>query len=450
MKKLLFLSIAFVGIFGISCKDEDAPLPDNTVNLSSTEIGFDSETSKSFTVMLDRATNSTTKIVFVLSESGVIYNTDYTITPAVVNGEFEISIPAGETTGTITVSKKEGALFDGDEFVMLAIKSMSDATLVMGATTSLKLSFGAIVSEGGELTLNGGEGGSSAANSVYVDFSNNEQTAVARRSWNLGFSCGNDFGVILNNTTASTALEANIAIDAVVNATDSASFARALALTSTAGGFTLVDDWAGDLSKSVIKEGKVYVVNLGEAQSPLFKVKVSKKDANTYTLKYAKFNESTVKSMDITKDNKFAFKYISFTENKEVPVAPQKNKWDIVWGRSLYKTVSGGATVPFSFSDLVMINFKAGVQAAQVLTSVKTFADFAKSDIGSVTFSSDVDIIGSKWRNTIGTPLGILTDRFYVIKDTSGNYYKLQFLKMGVNSDGGTRGYPQLKYQLLK
>jgi hypothetical protein len=73
--------------------------------------------------------------------------------------------------------------------------------------------------------------------------SNNEQTAVARKSWNLGLYCGDGFAVKLNNTTASTAIEANIGVETVVNATDSASYATALTLTTTAEAMALVDDY---------------------------------------------------------------------------------------------------------------------------------------------------------------------------------------------------------------
>ncbi|PZP51428.1 MAG: hypothetical protein DI598_03250 [Pseudopedobacter saltans] len=44
---------------------------------------------------------------------------------------------------------------------------------------------------------------------------------------------------------------------------------------------------------------------------------------------------------------------------------------------------------------------------------------------------------------------GSRTDRFYIIKDADGNYYKLKFLAMGVNNDGGTRGKPVIQYELI-
>lgn len=452
MKKLLFLSLAFISLIIVSCKDDDAPLPDNTLNFSTTEIGMDeSESLKSFTISIDRATTASVKVVLGLTESGVTYAQEYTTTPAASNGQIEITIAAGQTSASVSLTKVANALFDGDETVKLSLKTISDTEVLQGTATETTVSFGAIVSGGSELTLNGGEGGSSAANSVFVDFSNNEQTSVARKSWNLGFYCGSEFAVILNNTTISTAKEVNIGIDAIVSSADSAKYATALALTYTADNFALLDDWAGDLTKTVIKADKVYVVNLGESQTPLYKVKVSQKDNNTYTLQYAKINESTVKSIDVVKDSKYSFVYVSFAENKTVAVAPQKAKWDIEWTKTLYQTASGSATIPYSYADFVLINAKDGAQAVEVLTSVKAYADFTKSDVASLTFGTSVDVIGSKWRSGGGptSQPSVKTDRFYVVKDSAGNIYKLQFVSMGAG-DGGTRGYPQIKYALLK
>ena len=48
-----------------------------------------------------------------------------------------------------------------------------------------------------------------------------------------------------------------------------------------------------------------------------------------------------------------------------------------------------------------------------------------------------------------GSTGGVKTDRFFVIKDCGGNYYKLQFLSFG-SGDSGERGRPELQYELLK
>src|SRR5699024_12297236 len=62
-------------------------------------------------------------------------------------------------------------------------------------------------SDGTQMTLNGGEGGSAAENTVFVDLSADKQTPVKRTTWNLGFYNGNQFRVILNSTNDYTAIE---------------------------------------------------------------------------------------------------------------------------------------------------------------------------------------------------------------------------------------------------
>lgn len=330
MKRIFYLSFLLVGLLVTSCNDDDAPLPDNTVNFSSTELGIgEAETSKSFTVNMGRKADAAVAVSISLTSKGATYGSDYSTIPVTTNNTLTVNIPAGETSATVTINKV-GKLFDGDESVEFQITNVGSG-VVLGDKKTLKLTFGTIISTGSKLTLNGGEGEGNAVNSVYVDFSGNEQTSIARKSWNFGFSTGNDFGVILNNTTASTAIEAtNQSIEAIVSAADSASYATKLVIGGGVGNFDIVDDITGDLSKSVIKEGKVYIVNLGESQKPLYKVKVSKKDANTYTIQYAKSNETIVKSLDVTKDAAYNFVYVSIIENKIVSAQPEKAKWDIV------------------------------------------------------------------------------------------------------------------------
>src|SRR5437868_5731491 len=63
-------------------------------------------------------------------------------------------------------------------------------------------------SSGSQVELNGlvgGEPGSAAGNAVYLDLSTNQTTGVARAGWDLGFYCGNEFRVILNNTSSAGA-----------------------------------------------------------------------------------------------------------------------------------------------------------------------------------------------------------------------------------------------------
>ncbi|MBP9793814.1 MAG: hypothetical protein KBC56_07440, partial [Flavobacterium sp.] len=109
--------------------------------------------------------------------------------------------------------------------------------------------------------------------------------------------------------------------------------------------------------------------------------------------------------------------------------------------------------VTYGYSDFIISNMKGGTKAYQILTTEFAFNAFGKANIveaNFVTSATDQRIIGSNWRNGGGpsTLPSVKTDRFYVIKDVAGNYYKVQFLAM--TNDAGVRGNPTIQYTILK
>ncbi len=320
-------------------------------------------------------------------------------------------------------------------------------------------------SDGSTLTLNGligAEAGPSAGNSVFVDFSADKQTSIDRTVWDLGFYCGDEFRVILNHSVGATAVILDAKTDLnQVTAADTVALATsaALAIGQGAGGFALVDPIEGAktayLSGTVIKEvsatdanNKVYIVNRGSSGVSVNrgwqKIRVIR-NGNGYTLQYAKINETTFKTLTISKDANFNFKAVSFVTGAAT-VEPAKADWDIEWSLSTYKA---SATIPYTFSDFVILNFLGGVQAAEVLTATVSYSDFKEANLSAVTFKSERDVIAGNWRITSGTPLGVKSDRFYLVKDGSGNVYKLKFNSF-ISNDGGTRGKPVIEYKLVK
>lgn len=452
MRKLIyFTSVLFsIGLVIQSCSsDDDVTYPDNTISFSSAELGIDeSESSKTFTINISRAINTASTIDLAVTSTGLVYGTDYTTSPAISDGKISISIPAGQTSASIIVNKVS-KFFNGDESIEFNVSSAS-SDLVINAGTKVSLTFGAIISEGGKLTLNGGEGTSSAVNSVFVDLSGNEQQSIARTSWSLAFYCGDDFAVKLNNTTASAAKQTDIALTDIISSTDSATYDGELLIGRGKGNFDIIDDIKGDLSKSVIKENNVYLVRLGETaanESRLYKIKVTK-TANGYSLQYAASGSSKVTTVEIAKNNNYNFIYYSFGSASTVNIEPLKSKWDFRWS---YQTYTAG-TMPYNFSDFIVINYLAGVTAAEVSEENTLYSTFSSKDLASIKFSSDVNTIGGNWRITAGDEgsKGIKKGVFYLVKDMAGNVYKIQFTKMGLNNDGGTRGYPEFEYELVK
>lgn len=320
---------------------------------------------------------------------------------------------------------------------------------------------------GAEVQLNGiagTEAGANAANAVYLDLSAAKQTPVLRSSLDLGFYCGADFRVVLNNFAIAGAkvLAANSLAD--VTAADT------IGLTLTTSQFNPLppdlayfDNIAGDLTKTVIPaisatdaDNKVIILNRGTgggiAARPWVKLRVLRNTAG-YTLQYAGIQETSFKTINVPKDAVYNFKTVSF-ENGIVHAQPEKEKWDLVWSYSVFESNFGAGPVPYNFSDLIATNYLAGVTVstkiyASSATASAAYASFNKDSVNNSTFSSSRWAIGSSWRST-QPATGARQDRFYIIKDASGNYYKLKCLSMGIGTDGGTRGKPLFKYSLIQ
>jgi len=315
-------------------------------------------------------------------------------------------------------------------------------------------------SDGSQMELDGG-GGTGAPNSVYVDFSADRQTAVPRVSWSLGFYTGSDYRVILNYAAATAAVALDKTDITQVSLDDTVGIS--LALGQGQGTMDMVDDVYGDLSKTVIAavaatdaDNRVYLVKpeTASASDPAtwYKIKVSR-NGSGYRLQYALLSATTIQTVDISKDASYNFTFYSLETNSTVMVEPEKTEWDIQWSYGVYFAGGGSAIMPYLFSDFVYTNALAGVQAAEATEEDGFSYDaFTMADVNNarLVYSSRRDAIGSKWRVTSGSTVGIKTDRFYVVKDPAGNYYKLKFISAGIGQDGGRRGYPEIEYKLVK
>lgn len=445
-----------------ACKDDDPPLPDNTVQFEASEQGFGSDKNElEVKLKLARNVETASTLTIELQPSDVVYGTDFTTIPAAASNVITLTIPAGSSTASFKITKAQNIFLSGDESIKFTVKS-AGSVLVIGKTASFNLKFSSIVSEGTKLTLSGlagNEAGSSAGNSVFVDLSNNSQSPVLRKSWDLGFYAGDDFRVIINNT--SSALVKVLAKNDLTKVTEADTIGVNLSLNQMAPSpeeFLMLDSYTGDITKTVIPavsateaENKVIILNRGTggaiAARPWYKIRVLR-NANGYTLQYARITETAFKTINVSKDALYNFNFVSL-ETGATPVEPKKNEWDIQWTYSVFKTSFGAGDVPYNFSDLVAINHLGGVKVAEVLTSAVTYDAYAESNIATTTFVSDKWTIGSGWRSTSPSGASLKTDRFYVIKDASGNVYKFKFISFHPN-DGGTRGKPVIEYKLVK
>lgn len=354
---------------------------------------------------------------------------------------------------------------------MTKVKMMILAASVLAGFTACKKDKDPVIvippSDGAEkITFNGiagTEAGSSAGNSVYLDFSSDKMSAVLRSSWDLGFYSGNDFRVILNNTSSAGAkVLAKYDLAAVGEADTIGLTLSVNQMDPQTSDLDYFDDISGDLTKTVIPavsatdaSNPIIILNRGTGGSiaarPWVKLRVLR-NGNGYTLQYAGIKETTFKTLNIPKNADYNFQFVSL-DNGIVNVEPEKTQWDIVWSYSVYETSFGTGLVPYNFSDLIAVNYLAGVQVkekiyADAATATAAYALFNKDSVAVNPVADGRWTIGSKWRST-QPATGAKQDRFYLIKDANGNYYKFKPIAMGVGDDGGTRGKPDFKYTLI-
>src|SRR5690606_24248256 len=118
------------------------------------------------------------------------------------------------------------------------------------------------------------------------------------------------------------------------------------------------------------------------------------------TLQFSKLNATSYVTLTVAKDADYNFNYVSFANANET-VEPAKANWDFEWTWSLYfGAMPTGALYPYAFSDLIFVNYLAGVSAAEILAETTAYADFTEADLTGVTFSSGRNTIGSNWRST--------------------------------------------------
>jgi hypothetical protein len=327
-------------------------------------------------------------------------------------------------------------------------------------------------------TLSASVGGANQPNQLYLDLSAEETKSVNRASWDLGFSSGSDFRVILNGSLkmAAKKLEtSDITLPQLIDTNVSVGAGETLASNGFVDNPTGVLAGAGAGIGTAIAEisatdadNKVYLVNLGFAISTTQpsagsvsvdgeargwkKVRILRSE-NGYKIQYADLSSTTFTEKTISKDANFNFSFFSLTSGNTVSVEPEKTKWDLNFTTFTNYINMGQGDVTYGYADFITSNSKGGTQAYQVLTATKTYEAFVKADILEANFTAsanDQRIIGSNWRNGGGPSSlpSIKTDRFYVVKDAAGNYYKIKFLAM--TNDAGVRGNATLEYAILK
>ncbi|MGV4414137.1 HmuY family protein [Chryseobacterium sp. T1] len=318
-------------------------------------------------------------------------------------------------------------------------------------------------------------GGASQPNQVWIDLGTEDVAYNKRTDWDFGFYTGTQFKVILNSSIMMAAGKIPNAtnIDEVKEADLYDLQEKVVVASFDPANEQFIDDPKGyivtgrtAISEITANDDSVYLINMGfdiykgvETPGTAYtggesrgwkKVQITRVN-DGYKIKYANLNEKTHQEYIITKNSDFNFNFFSTISGKEVSAQPEKKKWDI--GFTVITNVIAGAG-SYIYADFVVTNVLGGASAYQVTvkapaTGQARYDQFKIEDIDVTKFiNNDQTVIGANWRNPIGANgLEVYSDRFYVIRDADGYFFKLRFTRM--TDPNGNRGFPQFEYKPL-
>ncbi len=501
MKTNLLLIKALVLLLLVSaCSNDDNPTVQEFAvafeNPSASFLATDSD--KNITIVFAPATttNGVLNISYSLNNATYGVEGDFTTIPSGETGVISLPFNAGDTQVTLTVNKLKTPIEGDTKSINFSIDTVSLTNGTISGNVSLELSFTETAALGGVITPE--IGGVNYTNSVYIDLSGQNTTTVRRDAWELAFNSGSENKVFLNNSLRVTAAELSDFTD--LNVISSATqFSPALEIDvynpftqqaetkivntieeykeGVKQSYSMYGSYADhrDGSETAISsisstddDNKVYLVYMG-SEIPTepgsgstnhsgddrgwYKVRILM-DGDNYKLQYAELEATSFKEEIISKDSNYNAIAFSLKEEKTVSTEPAQDKWDIY-----FAGVFGAENGP-TYTDYVLHNTLGGTGLYQVTTyevvegvttnfDVPSYEDFSLTDVEETSIDYDTrNIIGSGWRNPFAGPVAIVKDdRYYIIKDAAGNYYKLRF--NAVVNENNERGNPKLEYELL-
>ena len=320
-------------------------------------------------------------------------------------------------------------------------------------------------------------GGATQPNQVWFDLGTDTEVVTNRTDWDLAFYSGSAFQVVLNSSIMIAAGKIPNAtnIDQVTETSVATLKDQVQVANFNPSNVAYIDDVSGNFPSgyTAIEEIKpsdtdnaVYLVNMGKEiftgsvatgsvatggeSRGWMKVQIVR-SGDGYKVKYAELNSTTHKELNIAKNTAYNYNFVSLKNNKEVSVQPEKKKWDICF-TVFTNTITGAGS--YIYADFVTVNNVGGAGAYEVVVAapasgVEAYTNFKASDIDQSKFIyNDQRVIGANWRNPVGiNGLEVYGDRFYVIKDAEGYYFKLRFTRL--TSTSGERGFPQFEYKPL-
>jgi len=170
------------------------------------------------------------------------------------------------------------------------------------------------------------------------------------------------------------------------------------------------------------------------------KFKVLNADSAKYTICFSNYDNTSLDTVDIIKDDNYSLMYFSFdTPNQLVQQAPPKEQWDFVFTKYTHVFFEYDVTSPFRYyfvtgviqniwNNTEVLRFQKDSMPANV--PYLPIEQFNYSQIPNFVFSSNANTIGYNWKyyDFNNALYQVYPNLYYVVKSSDGYYYTLKMV----------------------
>lgn len=175
-----------------------------------------------------------------------------------------------------------------------------------------------------------------------------------------------------------------------------------------------------------------------------------------YKIRFCNMDNSELTEMNIPKDPAYSLIYFSFDNGgKIVQCAPPANEWDIVFTRythvffdepygSVYRNYTVSGVLINRWNNVTGVRLQKDSSAFYI-----PFSQFNATNISSVNFIPNADVIGYKWKfyDFNSSQYTMVPDLYYLIKSHNGFIYKIRMVDF--YDAQGNKGTITFEYQRL-
>lgn len=191
---------------------------------------------------------------------------------------------------------------------------------------------------------------------------------------------------------------------------------------------------------------QVYVIDMGlNAAVPYKKLQVLGMNDSSFTIRYANLNGSEQQTKTILKSTLSTYTYFNLLNNTSVSFEPAPSDYDILFTRYRFIFFEAGEVTPYLVNG-AMLN-PVSTQAARI-AGTTNFDSITRDLVKDIPLSNKIDTIGYDWKYyDFGASKYTVVPNLYLVKDTEGSLWKLQFVDF--YNESGVKGYPKFKFQRL-